>query len=105
MYAYYIGLLYFLKGSGLVELGAQFCHGTDNIVYNLAAPAGLLHTEFQSDESTGWADNVQVAYPTTGRVISLNQWEQYRGVADDIYDSALTARTNLASLGAYFNQE
>ncbi len=95
-----------LKGSAKIELGAQFCHGTDSITYKIANPAGLLHTELpQTEESTGWADNVQPAYPNTGRTLTQQQWLQYRGVADQIYSSANTdlIRSTL-SLGTYFNQ-
>jgi len=88
----------------VLEIGAAYCHGTNNIVYRLANPAGLLNTEFQTDESFGVADNVQIAYPNTGRHLTREQWEQYRGVADQIYDSALEdlESTKTQSLGSYF---
>lgn len=90
-----------LKGSGVIDLGAQFCHGTDNFVYDLANPAGLLRTEFQNKQSTGWARNVQPAYPSTGRTLTREQWLQYRSVADQIYLPSI--RSNLP-LGTCFNQ-
>lgn len=91
----------------MIEIGAQFCHGTNNIVYKLAEPAGLLHTELPpSLESTGWASNVQPIYPKTGRTLTQDDWVQYRDVVDQIYSSAITADSkNIPSLGAYFNQE
>ena len=88
-------------------MGAQFCHGTNNIVYQLANPAGLLYTEFQTEESTGWATNVQMIYPKTGQALTAAQVAQYRKAADSIYDAAdaTIIDGNPISIGTFFNQK
>ena len=94
-------------GNGVIEMGAQFCHGRNNIVYQLANPAGLLHTEFQTEESTGWATNVQMIYWKTGQALNATQVAQYRTAADSIYDTADSTIVdgNPISIGTFFNQQ
>lgn len=44
--------------SGVLELGAQFCHRY-GIAYKLTAPAELIDTEFETEKSTKLATNIQ----------------------------------------------
>jgi len=93
-------------GSAVIEIGAQWCHGSNSIVYKLANPAGLLDSLAQSDPVPGLGDNLQVAYPNTGKILSQKQWEQYRQVADQIYEAVESNSSCYPSMsvGAYFNQ-
>lgn len=94
-------------GSAVVEIGAQWVHGDDNIVYGLAAPEGLLHTEFQTQESTGYASNVVAAYTGSGKKITRAQWKLFQDVTEDIYSSSIQDLFDVSniSLGDYFNQK
>ena len=88
-------------------MGAQWVHGEkDNVVHRLAAEAGEIHTDFQTLESTGYADNVECAYPRSGKKIRREQLDQFHRVIEDIYDSAeRDLKTWQKSLGEYFHQK
>lgn len=94
------------KGSAVIEVGAQWVHGHDNIVYDLAAPEGLLNNDIETQESTGYSDNVVVAYTGSGKKVSRTQWKEFHDVIDDIDTTGVTdLAESTMSLGDYFIQK
>lgn len=94
------------KGSSLIEMGAQWVHGKEgNVVYPLAAAAGEIRTDFHTEESTGYDDNVEMAY-RNGRKISPTQLKEFKKVLKDIYDSSKRELVQWkGSLGEYFTHK
>ena len=87
----------------MIELGAQWVHGHDgNVVHPLAAAAGEIRTDIHTLESTGYADNVEMAY-RDGRKIKPEQLKEFKKILESIYEDS---RRDLAqwdkSLGEYF---
>ena len=90
----------------MIELGAQWVHGHDgNVVHPLAAAAGEIRTDIHTLESTGDADNVEMAY-RDGRKIKPEQLQEFKKILESIYEDS---RRDLAqwdkSLGEYFEDK
>ena len=96
----------FFQGAGVIEIGAQWVHGVNNVVYKLASAAGELRTDIHTLESTGYSDNVVSAYSNNGSIIPRYQVDVFQDVMDQIYDLAATdlAYSSL-SLGTYVTQQ
>jgi hypothetical protein len=90
----------------LIELGAQWVHGHEgNVVHPLAAAAGEIRTDIHTLESTGYADDVKMAY-RDGRKITPVQLNEFKKILQSIYDDS---KKELAqwdkSLGEYFESK
>lgn len=87
----------------MIEMGAQWVHGkVGNVVYPLAAAAGEIRTDIHTLESTGFADNVEMAY-RDGRRITPAQLKEFNKIIENIEDASKRELTQWnKSLGEYF---
>jgi hypothetical protein len=94
------------EGSSVIEMGAQWVHGKeDNVVYPLAATAGETWNDIFTLESTGHADNVNMAY-TDGRKINSEQLKEFKKILERIYnDSERELPLWKKSIGEYYENK
>lgn len=87
-------------------MGAQWVHGKEgNVVHPIAEAAGEIRTDIHTLESTGYADDVEMAY-RDGRKITARQLKEFKEILQSIYtDSRQELAQWKTSLGEYFEHK
>ena len=90
----------------MIEIGAQWVHGKEgNVVYPLAAAARETWNDIFTLESTGHANDVNMAY-TDGRKISQAQLKEFKKILESIYDDSKRELPQWKkSLGEYYENK